>query len=331
MRPARQSLHQCARLLLQKMYKPHIKISSTLFASEISACVGMNKYKSVEDAKMDVWKRWDPPSFREASERNFIVAHKTPEEVFASIGPSAQKLVSRAISSETEKAATEIVEVVINEKTNDVVAPEAVQAILKAASDKKPVDEACRKLVGAPKIADTLNKSLTADSSAADVKRVIDSVLVKDLDEARESVVHQVNTMRGTQNEHKGIASYEKAKRVKLHGKNTQFHIKRIGETSTRTKVNVGGRVDGLTNDKVIEVKSRRHRFFSTLPLYEKVQVQAYMFLTDKPIAEVVQKYDGMMRSDEYVADTEFWAEVCAAALKFASELENLIDAHPIP
>ncbi|CAM9400436.1 unnamed protein product, partial [Sphacelaria rigidula] len=222
------------------MYKPHIKISSTLFASEISACVGMNKYKSVEDAKMDVWKRWDPPSFREASKRNFIVAHKTPEEVFASIGPSAQKLVSRAISSETEKAATEIVEVVINEKTNDVVAPEAVQAILKAASDKKPVDEA-------------------------------------------------FNTMRGTQNEHKGIASYEKAKRVKLHGKNTQFHIKRIGETSTRTKVNVGGRVDGLTNDKVIEVKSRRHRFFSTLPLYEKVQVQAYMFLTDKPIAEVVQ------------------------------------------
>lgn len=302
-------------------------MSLCIYASEIAACVGMNKYKSVEDAKMDVWKRWDPPSFREASERNFIVAHKTPEEVFASIGPSVHKLVSSAVSSETEKAATKIVDVAMNEKANDVVAPEAVQAILKAASEKKPVDQACHKLVGAREIADTLNKSLTADSSAADVKRVIDSVLVKDLKEARESVVRQVNTMRGTQNEHKGIALYENAKRVKLHGKNTQFYKKRIGETSAGTKVYVGGRVDGLTDDQVIEVKSRRHRLFSTLPLYEKVQVQAYMFLTDKPVAEVVQKYDDMMRSDEYVADTEFWAEVCVAALQFASELEVLIDA----
>ncbi|CAM9180875.1 unnamed protein product, partial [Ectocarpus sp. 12 AP-2014] len=225
-------------------------MSLCIYASELSACVGMNKYKSVEDAKMGVWRRWDTPSFREASERNLIAPHKTDEEMFASTTPSVQKLVSTAVSSETEKAATKIVE------------------------------------------------------------RVIENVRVKDLKEVSDSVVTVVNCRRGTQNEHKGIASYENATRVKLHGKNLKFYKKCIGETSAGTKVCVGGRVDGLTNDKVVEVKSRRSRLFKTLPIYEKVQVQAYMFLTDKPVAEVVQKYDGMMRSDEHVADTEFWDAV---------------------
>ncbi|CAN0406502.1 unnamed protein product [Pylaiella littoralis] len=245
-----------------------------LYASELAACVGMNKYKSVEDAKQSAWRRWDPPSFRLASEHNPL-AQKSPEEVRRRI---------------------------------------------------EPVDEARHKLVGSREIAETLNKSLTADSSTADVKRVIENVRVKDVKEARESVVHVVNCKRGMQNEHKGIASYENSKRVKLHGKNTQFYKKCIGETSAGTKVYVGGRADGVTHDKVVEIKCRRNRLLSTLPIYEQVQAQAYLFLTNKPVVEVVQKYDGMTRSDEYVADTEFWAEVCDAALNFASELENLID-----
>lgn len=294
-----------------------------LYASEIAACVGMNKYKSVEDAKMDVWKRWDAPSFRRASAANSL-AQKTPEQVYSSLRPSVQKLVSTAVSSETERGATNAVEVALNEKANTVT-PEAIEAIVLAASKKAPVDEACKTLVGSREIAANLNKSLTDSCSAADVKRVIDSVLVKDVKEARESVVREVNTRRGTQNEHKGIAAYEKSKRVKLHGKNSNFYKKCIGKNRFGSTVYVGGRVDGLTEDKVVEVKCRRNRLFNTLPLYEKVQTQAYLFLTGKKTVEVLQKFDGCTRSDEYSADAEFWSKVCEAALEFASDLENLI------
>ena len=84
--------------------------------------------------------------------------------------------------------------------------------------------------------------------------------------------------------------------------------------------------MDGLTPDKVVEVKCRRNRFFTSLPMYEKVQAQAYLFLTGKPAVEVVQKYDGLTRSDEYAADAEFWGEVCDKALVFASDLEHDIE-----
>ena len=69
-------------------------MSLVIFASELAACVGMNKYKSVEDAKMDVWRRWDAPSFHRAS------SVKSPEEVYSSLRPGVQKLVSRAVSRE---------------------------------------------------------------------------------------------------------------------------------------------------------------------------------------------------------------------------------------
>lgn len=93
---------------------------------------------------------------------------------------------------------------------------------------------------------------------------------MKNVKQAREFVVREVNTRRRTQNEHKGIASYENSKRMKLHGKNTDFHEKCIRETGVGTKVHVGGRVDGLTpltHEKVIEIKCSRNRLFSTLPL----------------------------------------------------------------
>ena len=315
---------ECVQYIKHIIYST-FKMALIVYASEIAACVGMNKYKSVEDAKMDVWQRWDSSSFHRAFAGKPSV-QKSPEEVFSSLAPSVQKLVSNAVSSGTEKGATQVVQAALKEKANTVT-PETqlVKAIVLSASKKESVDDACKTLVGSRQIVESLNNSLTENCSAADVKRVIDSVLVKDVKEARESVVHTVNCKRGIQNEHKGIASYEKSKRVKLHGKNSNFYKKCIGQSTFGTPVYVGGKVDGLTDDKVVEIKCRRNHLFNTLPLYEKVQTQAYLFLTGKDTVEVLQKYDGYTRSDEYMADAEFWGKVCHKALSFASDLESMI------
>ena len=298
-----------------------------LYASELAACVGMNKYKSAEDVKPLVWERWDPLSFRSASERD-SVTQKSGEEVFAALGQTVHSLVTRAVLSETERTATNIVQDAMHQTANATTptTDKAVEQIRLAKSKGDGnIDEACKTLVGSREIAVALNKSLEKDCSAADIRRVIDRVLVKDVKEARETVVREVNTRRGVQNEHKGIASYEKSKRIKLSDKNSKFYKKCIGETDSGTSVYVGGRVDGLAPDRVIEVKCRRSHFFKSLPIYEKVQTQAYLFLTEKPLVEVVQKLDGVVCSDEYGVDTDFWADVCVKALKFASDLENLI------
>lgn len=294
-----------------------------IYASELAACVGMNKYKCVEDAKMEVWRRWDAPSLHLALTGDSLIK-KTPEEIYSSLDPSVKKLVSQAVFAGTENAATAVVEAALNEKANTVT-PETIEAIASAASRNETVDAACETLVGSRDIAEKLNN--IPAFSTADARRVIDSVKIKDVPELANSVVREVNTLRGTKNEDAGIASYERSKRVKLHGKNSTFYKKFIGKNSFGTSVYVGGRVDGLTDDKVVEVKCRRNHLFNTLPVYEKVQTQAYLFLTGKHTVEVVQKYDARTRSDEYVADPHFWNQVCEAALAFASDLEKSAEA----
>lgn len=163
-----------------------------LYASDLAACVGMNKYRSVEDARLCVWERWDPSSFRDASERGLSVP-KTPAEIVSSLGTSVWKLVSTAVSLNTEKAATDIVDSVMKEKANTDT-KKAVDAILAAKLDKQKVTDACKALVGAQVVADTLHKSLTEGCVAADVERLIDNVLVQDVKEVKKSVVREVNT-----------------------------------------------------------------------------------------------------------------------------------------
>ena len=79
--------------------------------------------------------------------------------------------------------------------------------------------------------------------------------------------------------------------------------------------------MDGLVEGKVVEVKCRRARFFRWLPEYEKVQIHAYMFLTDRPECDLVQKFDGDVQTTTYVFDEEYWMGVCIDVERLWDEL----------
>jgi len=73
-----------------------------------------------------------------------------------------------------------------------------------------------------------------------------------------------------------------------------RFHKRQAGEVAyggRRVPWFVGGRVDALSPDgqTVIEVKNRVHHLFRAPPLYENVQLQAYMFVLDAPRGVLVE------------------------------------------
>ena len=41
------------------------------------------------------------------------------------------------------------------------------------------------------------------------------------------------------------------------------------------------GKIDGIENNELIEVKNRRNRLFEFIPLYEQIQTEVYFRLTD--------------------------------------------------
>ena len=69
----------------------------------------------------------------------------------------------------------------------------------------------------------------------------------------------------------------------------------------------VVGYVDGLTDDYVIEVKNRMRRLFTAVPLYEKVQMHAYMVLAGRPKCLWVQRYQDQQESRMVEFDKAWW------------------------
>ncbi|KAJ3013197.1 hypothetical protein HKX48_005889 [Thoreauomyces humboldtii] len=87
----------------------------------------------------------------------------------------------------------------------------------------------------------------------------------------------------------------------------------------------LSGMVDGIAEDgTLIEVKSRQRKVFSDVPLYEKIQVHAYMHLTKKSQCIVAQNYSGTERIHTVAFDPVFWEAILDRLRAFARRVEDL-------
>lgn len=72
-------------------------------------------------------------------------------------------------------------------------------------------------------------------------------------------------------------------------------------------EVYIGGKHDGISSEqKIIEIKNRQKRFMG-VPLYEKVQVHAYMYIYGCKSAVLVESYLGETREHDVPFDEEFF------------------------
>lgn len=79
-----------------------------------------------------------------------------------------------------------------------------------------------------------------------------------------------------------------------------------------KTHVYLGGKLDAQAVDgELIEIKSRQRRLFGAVPLYEKVQVHAYMHIGGKNTIRVVEAFQGITRDDVVHFDETLWDTIC--------------------
>ena len=71
-------------------------------------------------------------------------------------------------------------------------------------------------------------------------------------------------------------------------------------------RVTILGRIDGKLDDEIVEVKNRMRHFFDRVPLYERIQVQLYLWLTDAATCKFVQCLDGEQREETLRPDPAF-------------------------
>jgi len=116
------------------------------------------------------------------------------------------------------------------------------------------------------------------------------------------------------------------------------LYTKLIGTTTSAhgggRPVILQGRIDAIRSDAVLEIKTRTRGLFMDLKRYERVQMDAYMFLTDRPRAYLAEAYfpskhsvDPDLNMIEVDWDAERMHETCCRALEMAHILDSLFES----
>lgn len=144
------------------------------------------------------------------------------------------------------------------------------------------------------------------------------------------SITEELNNLKIEEHEKKIIETESSKKRgieeeendVIEYGKNLDIirdkKMYSLKIEGTYTTFIIKGKIDGRTEDTLYEFKHRKNRLFSFLPLYEKVQMEIYMRMTNLNKAFLIQTFNDEKSIFEYNINDELLDEITDRLDEFA-------------
>jgi DNA polymerase III epsilon subunit-like protein len=127
----------------------------------------------------------------------------------------------------------------------------------------------------------------------------------------------------------RALGTHEETKVVKENGitsnNNDTYYL--YGGPVASLKWGFVGKIDGFLPDgRLVEIKNRTKRIFTSIPTYERMQLEVYMRMTSQECAVLLQKF-GEVTCDKLVAhqDDEIWSFIVSSCGDFMSKLNRLI------
>ena len=139
----------------------------------------------------------------------------------------------------------------------------------------------------------------------------------------RNYIQKDLRMKRGNVKENTNLNTLQKKSNITIEQRNSRMYTKELIRTDYYCVV-LRGKVDGMSGDTVIEAKNRCNRLFKELRDYERVQLEAYMFLTGYDKSILTEHYNDTSFQIEYARDKQFWSEC-------VSSIETFIDTHIVP
>jgi hypothetical protein len=279
-----------------------------VYASELAAVLGRNKYKSQREAFEAMWARVAPAQYKECVTKDACDARVTKRMLAPLLTASVSELSTAAasegadVTALAQKAEREVEAVVVQQLLQAGVPAEAVAQVQQCESAEAV-------------------QSVLAECAPAVVTRA--SSLVQVTQELKDDAQSQVNCAFGTAREEGSRQQMESDGVARTVTKDNAFRVKWLNE-----RWGIGGRVDGLDEEgRVVEIKNRTRHFFSRVPDYEWVQVQAYLQLMKAREALLVQQLGGQQRVTSIFRNDHEWSHVIMPALSaFMDVLLKFVD-----
>jgi hypothetical protein len=303
-----------------------------LYASEIAACIGQNRYKTVSEALKIVWNRNDSIGFKKALERNEKIEIDIKDEIVKRNVEKDIELLINDTSIKSSKVLEETVKKTIFKDEKEFY-KEISKGIEKSGINVVPNPDKIEDLLNIDSSAlyETIKQTIIPmdekdnEKSIENIKTVVK--IVETQKEKRKEMIKKVSSLvhteRGTRDEDKIIKSFEKKTDTKVTANNSKFYKKEILDG-----VIVGGKIDGLTETgELIEVKNRQYRFFNPIPLYDKIQIYTYMYILSKNSCKVVQNLKGKTMETDIEFKQEFWKEIEEGIQEFVERYNGLIES----
>lgn len=201
------------------------------------------------------------------------------------------------INNIVEKVSTTQVERINNKLGKDIIS--MINDKLYSTQSKKKDVEEC------------INKLDISDSTKSD--------LLKDTES-------YINKTHGILKEESAIKLFEDKYKVKLNTDQV-YNTLLLGACCEMSDYlwYIGGKVDGLHTDYVVEVKNRTKGFFNNVREYENTQIQLYMHLLDINMAKLVEKFNNKIKVTVIYKDDEKVNDIIECLNIFSKSFENFI------
>ena len=169
-------------------------------------------------------------------------------------------------------------------------------------------------------LAKSLNENISEDQSKNKVDEVIKAMPT--LSKCLESNIKQdLRMKRGNVKEDKNLNKTQVKRNIKIDSRNEQMYEKVLYKDDDKNyKIILRGKVDGMNEEYVVETKNRTKRLFNMIPDYEKVQLNAYMFLVEKEKSLHIENYDDESNEKEYDFDKLFWDDCLEKIMEFTDD-----------
>jgi nitrogen fixation protein len=167
----------------------------------------------------------------------------------------------------------------------------------------------------------SLDKGIKEDVSREKVEKALKScpTLQKTLESG---IKHDLQMRRGNVKEEQNLNLTQKKEKIVIKERNSKMYNKILYKSPDgQYIINIRGKVDGITDDIIVETKNRTKRLFKWIPGYEQVQLEAYMFLTGLERALHIECYDNEQLKIDYEHNPEFWDECVKKIVDYVSTI----------
>lgn len=270
------------------------------FASEVAALLGLNRFKTKDEALFRVLS--DMPKYKPLIQRiKESSGKKTEREHIEELPDNIKKSLDRAVEGALVMNSTDDIEEKITEIKKDT-ASKMVELALMGKATPPEFHESARKIME--------GKS----HMAAEVAKLEKTAIV-------ESVGREVQKRRGTKLE---AVSEDK------HAEDTGKAVTDRG-ASARFECDeyiLVGYIDGMQDGCVVETKNRK-RVWKEPPYYDLVQLRCYMKMRGEIDGLLLESFpDGLTRKTHLRWDAAIWKDIHDRLVTVASEIDNMTLQH---